>query len=78
VNVIGERLTVLASPDRTKKGRTGRVVLETAKTLVIDTGGRMLRIEKSGSSFMLLDKGMTITGSDIAGRLQDRLGRRAS
>lgn len=78
MNVIGERLTVLTSPDRTKKGRTGRVVLETANTLVIDTGGRLLRIEKSDSAFMLLDTGRAVKGSDIAGRLQDRLGRRAS
>jgi len=77
VNVIGERLTVLTSPDPTKTGLTGRVVMETLNTLTLDTSGRILRIEKQGSAFMLLNSGIVLTGMDLAGRLQDRLGRRA-
>ena len=77
MNVIGERLTVLTSPDPTKTGKTGRVVLETANTVVIDSSGRTLRVEKSGTTFLLLDSGKVVTGSDIAGRLEDRWGRRA-
>jgi len=77
VNVIGERLTVLTSPDPTKTGLTGRVVMETLNTLTLDTSGRTLRIEKQGSAFMLLNSGIVLTGMDLAGRLQDRLGRRA-
>lgn len=76
MNVIGERLTVLTSPDPTKTGRTGRVVLETANTIVIDSGGRSLRVEKAGTAFLLLDSRKVLTGSDIAGRLEDRWGRR--
>lgn len=78
MNVIGERLTVLTSPDPTKTGRTGRVVLETANTLLIDSGGKTVRIEKPRTAFMLLDSRKVVTGEDIAGRLQDRLGRRQS
>ena len=77
MNVIGERLTVLTSPDPTKTGLTGRVVMETLNTLTLDTSGRTLRIEKQGSAFMLLNSGIVLTGMDLAGRLQDRLGRRA-
>ncbi len=77
MNVIGERVTVLSSPDPTIAGRTGRVVLETAKTLLLDSGERTIRIEKSGAAFKLLGSGKVLTGSDIAGRLQDRLGKRA-
>ncbi len=77
MNVIGERVTVLSSPDPTMAGRTGRVVLETAKTLLLDSGERTIRIEKSGAAFKLLGSGKVLTGSDIAGRLQDRLGKRA-
>jgi len=77
VNVIGERLTVLTSPDPTKTGLTGRVVMETLNTLTLDTSGRTLRVEKQGSAFMLLNSGIVLTGMDLAGRLQDRLGRRA-
>jgi RNase P/RNase MRP subunit p29 len=75
MNLIGKRMTVVKSHDPTKEGRSGRVVLETAKTLLLDTGGRTLRVEKSGAAFMLLDSGRVVTGSDVSGRLQDRLGR---
>lgn len=78
MNVIGEMLTVLTSPDPTKMGRTGRVVLETANTLLIDSGGRTIRVEKSGSAFLLIGSGKIVTGPDIAGRPQDRLGRQRS
>ena len=76
MNVIGERLKVLISSDPTKKGRTGRVLLESANTLVIDSAGREIRVEKSGSAFLLLDSGRVVQGSDLAGRLEDRWGRR--
>jgi len=76
--VIGESLTVLSSADPTKAGITGRVLLETLNTLVIDSGGRTLRVEKAGAAFMLVDSGKVVTGSDIAGRLQDRWGRRGA
>jgi len=76
MNVIGERLTVLTSPDPTKTGKTGRVVLETERTLLLETGKRTIRVEKSGSAFMLMSSGKVLTGADITGRLQDRLGRR--
>jgi RNase P/RNase MRP subunit p29 len=78
MNVIGERVTVLSSSDGTKVGRTGRILLDTAKTLVIDSGGRSIRVEKSGAAFLLLDSGTVLTGSDIYGRLEDRLGRRSA
>ncbi len=75
MNVIGQRLTVLTSPDPTKVGITGRVLMETLNTLLLDSSGRALRVEKQGSAFMLLDTGKVLTGLDLAGRLQDRLGR---
>ncbi len=78
MNVIGQRLTVLTSPDPTKTGRKGTVVLETANMLLIDSGTRVLRVEKAGSAFMLIDSGRVVTGPDIEGRLQDRLGRKAA
>ena len=77
MNVIGERLKVLTSPDPTKTGVTGRVLMETLNTLLLDSSGRTLRVEKAGSAFMLLNSGKVLTGLDLAGRLQDRLGRRS-
>ena len=76
MNVIGERLTVLTSVDPTKVGMNGLVVLETAKTLLLDTGTRVVRVEKSRAAFLLNRSKEVVTGSDIEGRLQDRWGRR--
>ncbi len=75
MNVIGKALTVLTSPDPSKAGRAGLALLDTANTLLIDSGGRIIRIPKAGASFMLVDSGEVLLGSDLAGRLQDRLGR---
>ncbi len=75
MSMIGERVKVLASSDPGKVGRSGRVLMETAKTLVIDSSGHAVRVEKHGSAF-LMGSGKVVTGPDIAGRPEDRLGRR--
>lgn len=77
MNFIGEKIKVLASTDPTIVGKTGRVVLETANTLTLDSLGKNVRIGKTGVSFMLIGSGRVVAGSDIAGRLQDRLGKRS-
>jgi len=76
VNVIGERLRVLTSPVQTFIGRSGLVLLDTANTLLIDDGGRTIRVPKVGSAFLLLGSGKVVTGADIAGKLPERMGRR--
>ena len=76
MNVIGEKLQVLTSSDPTKSGRSGKVLLDTANTILLDEGGRTLRVEKAGAAFLVMGSGKVVTGSDIAGRLQDRVGRR--
>jgi len=78
VNVIGESLRVLTSSDPTKPGRSGRVLLDTANMLVLDEGGSTFRVEKAGAAFLIAGSGKVVTGSDIAGRLQDRVGRRGA
>jgi RNase P/RNase MRP subunit p29 len=76
VNVIGETLSVLSSSDPTKQGKRGLVVLETAKTLVIESGARTIMVEKAGTVFQVSGSGEVVAGSEIAGRLEDRLGAR--
>jgi RNase P/RNase MRP subunit p29 len=78
MNVIGQVLKIISSTDPTKVGRKGKVLLESAATLVIDSGGKTIRVEKLGLAFQLLDSGRVLTGEDVAGRLQDRLGRAAA
>jgi RNase P/RNase MRP subunit p29 len=75
MNVVGQTVTVVASPDQTKVGRTGVVVLESAKTLVLSHGGKAFRVEKARTAFKVKDTQQVILGSDIAGRLEDRWSR---
>lgn len=77
MNVIGEKIRVLTATDPTMVGRTGTVVLETANTVTLKSMGRNVLIGKSGMSFMLVGSGKIVAGVDIAGRLQDRLGRKS-
>ena len=77
MNVIGQRIKVLTATDPSLVGRTGVVVLETANTLTLQALGKNLRIAKPGIAFMLVGSGKVVTGSDVAGRVQDRLGRRS-
>ena len=76
MNVIGERLSVVKSTDPSKVGIEGTVLLDTAKTLVIGSGGRTLRVEKAGSVFQVCSSGRVVLDSDISGRLEDRGGGR--
>jgi RNase P/RNase MRP subunit p29 len=77
MNVIGERLTILASTDPSKVGMTGIVLLDTARTLVLDSNGRVLKVEKAGNVFQVSGTDTVITEADITGRLEDRWGLRS-
>ena len=77
MNVIGETLTILKSTDPSKVGRTGNVMLDTAKTLVLDSNGRTMRVEKAGSLFQISGKKGVVMESDVSGRLEDRWGLRS-
>jgi len=76
MNLIGERLIILKSTDLSKRGRTGTVLLDTAKTLVLDSKGVNLRVEKIGSVIRVCHSKRVITGADILVRLEDRWGLR--
>jgi RNase P/RNase MRP subunit p29 len=76
MNVIGERVTVVRAKDPAKEGRKGEIVLETANTVLIETDGHKFRVEKGGTVFQVRDSKKVIMGQDIAGRLEDRLGRK--
>jgi RNase P/RNase MRP subunit p29 len=76
VNVIGQRLSVLSSADPSKVGLKGTAVLETANTIILQNGPRKLTVEKRGSAFLVAEDGMVLTGADLAGRLEDRWGKK--
>ena len=77
MSFIGEKIKVLGATDPTVIGKSGTVVLETANTLTLQSLGKNLRIGKTGISFMLVGSGKVVTGADILGRLQDRIGRKS-
>ncbi len=77
MNLIGERLTVLTSSDPSKRGRSGVAVLETAHTLVLDTGKKTIMVEKAGSAFQVSGSKTVVIGADVWGRLEDRWGSRS-
>jgi len=74
MNVIGEKLCVVESTDPSKVGITGVVLLDTAKTLVVESEGRAVRVEKAGCVFSMAGSKRIIYGSDVLGRLEDRWG----
>lgn len=76
MNVLGERVVVLSSSDPSLRGRSGTVVLETARTLVLATGQTSIRVVKAGTVFQLHGSKKVVAGADIAGRLEDRWGSR--
>ena len=76
MSLIGESVTIAGSTDPTKLGRTGLVVMETAKTLLIETGGRVARVEKHGAAFTVSGSGEVVLGDDISGKPEDRVGGR--
>ncbi|MDA4120979.1 MAG: ribonuclease P protein subunit [Thaumarchaeota archaeon] len=75
MNVVGKRLRVFSSSDPTKAGVSGIAVLETAKTILLQTDARRLTVEKTGTIFQIAVSGEVLLGSDMAGRLEDRLGK---
>jgi len=73
MSLIGESVTIVKSPDLGFEGRRGRVVLETANTLLIADGGLRFTVAKKGVSLRLGRSGETVEGDSISGRLEDRL-----
>jgi ribonuclease P protein subunit POP4 len=76
-SIVGEKIRIVNSSDPTKTGRRGEVVLETCKTILLESSdGRRIRMEKTGTVMLLEDSKRVVNGDDIAGRLEDRLGSR--
>ena len=73
--MVDKRVSVASSTDPTKVGRSGTVLLETAKTLLIGTRSGRVRVEKKGAAFILRDSGKVVVGDDITGRPEDYIGR---
>jgi len=78
VNFIGRKVKILVATDPTQVGLSGELVLERSKTLLLESQGRRLTIQKSGTVIELAGGGDIITGDDILGRVEERIARAAS
>ncbi len=76
MSVVGERATIVKSTDKTLEGRSGEIVLETANMLRFRSGDAQFGVQKKGTALLLKGNGELVDGSDISGRLEDRLGAR--
>jgi RNase P/RNase MRP subunit p29 len=73
MSVLGTRVTVIAAKDETKVGRKGDVVLETEKTLLLQTLSGTITVEKAGTVLQVEESDEPLSGDDIRGKLEDRI-----
>ena len=78
MNFIGRKVKILVATDPNQVGLSGELVLERSKTLLLESHGRRLTIQKSGTVIELAGGGEIITGEEILGRLEERIARAPS
>ncbi len=78
MNLIGRRVKILVATDPTQVGLSGELVLERSKTLLLESHGRRLTIQKLGTVIELGARGEVIRGDDVLGRVEERIARDAS
>jgi RNase P/RNase MRP subunit p29 len=75
MNLIGSRLKILSATDPSQVGKSGEVVLETSKTLILESDGSRLTAQKRGIVLQLVGTREVVRGDEILGRLEDRITR---
>lgn len=78
MNLIGRTVKILVATDPTQVGLSGELVLERSKTLLLESHGRRLTIQKLGTVIELGARGEVIRGDDVLGRVEERIARDAS
>ncbi|MFQ5908053.1 MAG: ribonuclease P protein component 1 [Thermoplasmata archaeon] len=72
--LIGLDVEVVDATDPNQRGVEGRVVDETHNTLLLDVGGREVRIPKGGTTFRFaVGDGETVLGDRLRYRPEDRV-----
>ena len=77
MNLIGRRLKILSATDPSQVGLSGEVVLETSKTLLLESDGSHLTAQKRGIVIQLVGTREVVRGDEILGRLEDRIARKS-
>jgi len=76
-NLVGLRIKVTSHPDEGLEGLSGKVVDETKSFIIVDTGKKLVSVQKLGYlEFTLPDgKRVLVSGEALKGRPEDRLKR---
>jgi RNase P/RNase MRP subunit p29 len=72
---IGLKVKITESTDPTQRELEGTIRDETMNTITIESKGRLLQIQKQGTSFRaeLPSESVEVNGSDLRYRSQDRV-----
>ncbi len=73
--MVGEKIRVLDASDPNQVGLAGEVILETSRTIMLNCGGRKLRIQKRNTVIQVEGRGEVIRGNETLGRLEERIAR---
>jgi ribonuclease P protein subunit POP4 len=73
--LIGLRCVVVSSENRSQEGIRGKVIDETMKTIVIESGEKQKRIQKKGAVFRfdLGKQQVDVDGNYLVARPEDRI-----
>ena len=76
-NLVGLHVRVASHPDEGLEGLSGKIVDETKNFIVVDTGKKLVSVQKLGYfEFTLPDgKRVLVRGETLKGRPEDRLKR---
>ncbi len=70
--LIGKKVRVIKSPDKSLIGKEGKIIDETMKLLIIEEeNGEIKKINKKHNTFMI--EGVTIKGEEILFRPEERI-----
>lgn len=72
MNIIGKKVKVLDSTDKTKKGIEGTVLLDTENMFVLFSSSKKKMVEKKGT-ILILENGTKIDCNRLVGSLERRL-----
>ena len=71
--LIGEKMEVAESKNKSNIGLTGTIVDETKMTLVVESHGKRRMLFKNNIIFKLIKNNKLICGSDILKRPEERI-----
>lgn len=74
MDLIGSKVTILSYPDPSLVNKSGVIVDETYKTLVIDFGKRKVRLLKENGIYAIIFKGrlFVVSGIKLVGKPEKR------